>query len=274
MATEKFQAHELDVTRPTAARLYDYYLGGDAHYDVDKVFAERMFKICPYLDVSAHHNRAFLHRAVRYMAAECGIRQFLDIGSGIPTVGNTHHVVREVLADAQVVYADNDLEAVNQSHDLLLRENAANVSIIEGDLRHPDSILEHPDTRRLIDFDEPVGLLIISVWPLVSDDDRPYELMARYRDRLAAGSYVAMTHTSIAEVSGEVKGMLAAFVKSYDETANPATDRDREQFAAFFDGLTIVDPGIAYAPDWRPTEPVEPDDPIRAWNLVAVARKP
>src|SRR5919204_3300751 len=114
MTTEKFQARELDVTRPTAARLYDYYLGGHAHYDVDTVFAERMFEINPYLDVMAHHNREFLQRATRYMAAECGIRQFLDIGSGIPTVGNTHHVAAEIASDTRVVYVDNDLEAVNQ----------------------------------------------------------------------------------------------------------------------------------------------------------------
>jgi hypothetical protein len=185
MSTEDFQARPLDVTRPTAARLYDYYLGGTAHYDIDTVFAERMFKMNPYLDILAHHNREFLQRAVRFMAAECGIRQFLDIGSGIPTVGNTHHVVDEVVSGARVVYVDKDEDAVNQSWELLAKENATNAVIIEGDLREPDSILDHPDTRRLIDLDQPLGLLMIAVWPFISDDDRPYELMARYRDRLA-----------------------------------------------------------------------------------------
>jgi hypothetical protein len=274
MTTQNFRARELDVTRPTAARLYDYFLGGTAHYDVDKIFAERMFRICPYLDVNAHHNREFLQRASRYLAAECGIRQFLDIGSGIPTVGNTHHVVREIVSDAPVVYVDKDLEAVNQSYDLLARENATNVAIIEEDLRHPDAILDHPDARRLLDFDEPVGLLIVSVWPFVSDDEGPYELMARYRDRLASGSYVAMTHASLDDLSDEVKEMLGAVVQSYDETKDPATPRSRERFAALFNGFTLVDPGVVYSPDWRPVEPVDTDDPVRPYLLAAVGRKP
>jgi hypothetical protein len=271
--TANFQARELDVTKPTAARLYDYNLGGTAHYEADRVFAERMFQICPYLDVLAHHNRAFLQRATRYMAA-AGIRQFLDIGSGIPTVGNTHHVAAEVASNTRVVYVDKDLEAVNQSWDLLERENATNAAIIEGDLREPYSILDHPDTRRLIDFDEPLGLLMVSVWHFISDDEGPLELMARYRNRLASGSYVAMSHGSLDEVSDEVKEMSAAIARSYDETADPATNRSRQQFTAFFDDLTILDPGVVYAPDWHPVEPVDPDDPVRPWVLAALGRKP
>lgn len=273
MTIDEFRARELDVTKPTAARLYDYYLGGNAHYAVDKVFAERMFKICPYLDRAAHHNREFLQRASRYVAAECGIRQFLDIGSGIPTVGNTHHVVREIFSDAPVVYVDNDLEAVNQSYDLLLREDAKNVAIIEADLRNPDSILDHPETQRLIDFDEPVGLLIVSVWPLVPDDDRPYELMRHYRDRLAPGSYVVMSHGSVSEAPAETKAMFTAVARAYDETRDPVTQRSREEFTAFFDGFAIVEPGIVYCPDWHPVEPVDIDDPIRPCNFAAVGRK-
>jgi S-adenosyl methyltransferase len=274
MTIDKFRARDVDVTQPAAARLYDYYLGGDAHYAVDKIFAERMFKICPYLDTAAHHNRGFLQRASRYMVTECGIRQFLDIGSGIPTVGNTHHVVREVCSDAPVVYVDNDLEAVNQSHDLLTHEGAENVAIIEADLRHVDSILDHPDTQRLIDFDKPLGLLIVSVWPFLSADDHPYELMACYRDRLASGSHVAMSHGTVAEASAETREMFAAVAQAYDETRDPVTQRDRQEFTAFFDGFTIVEPGVVYCPDWRPLEPVNIDDPIRPCNFAAVGRKP
>jgi hypothetical protein len=274
MTKEPFEARELDVTRPTAARLYDYFLGGTAHYDVDKVFAERMFKFFPHLDAGSHHNRGFLQRACRYMAVECGIRQFIDIGSGIPTVGNTHHVVGEFVSDARVVYVDKDLEVVNQSYDLLLRENTVNVSIIEADLRYPESILDHPETRRLIDFGKPVGLLMGSVWLFISDDDRPYDLMACYRGRLASGSYVAMTHHSIDEAADEAKEMFTAVAQSYDETADPITLRGREQFTAFFDGLTIVEPGVVYAADWRTKEPVGRDDLARPLNYAAVARKP
>lgn len=274
MTAGEFEARKLDVSKPTAARLYDYYLGGDAHYDVDTVFAERMFRICPYLDVLAHHNREFLQRAVRYMAAECGIRQFLDIGSGIPTVGNTHHVAAEVASDVRVVYVDKDLEAVNQSWELLANENATNAAIIEGDLREPDSILNQPDARRLLDFNQPVGLVMIAVWHFISDDERPYELMTRYRDRLASGSYVAMTHTSLDELPDEVRETATAAAKRSGETADPFTYRNRERFTAFFDGLTVVDPGIVYATDWRPVDPVDVDDPARPWNFAGVARKP
>lgn len=274
MTADRSEARELDVTRPTAARLYDYYLGGDAHYAVDKIFAERMFAICPYLDIACRHNREFLRRACRFLAAECGIRQFLDIGSGIPTAGNTHHVVREFVSEAPVVYVDKDLEAVHQSHDLLAGENAVNVAIIEGDLRAPDSILEHPDTLRLIDFNKPVGLLMTAVWMFISDGERPYELMARYRDRLASGSYVAMTHTSVERASDEVMESFAAVARFYDETSDPVTQRSSARFTAFFDGLTLVDPGIVCAPDWRPVEPVDADDPARPLVYAGVARKP
>jgi hypothetical protein len=274
MSAENSKDREVDVTQPTAARLYDYYLGGAAHYDVDKVFAERIFKINPYMRVMAQNNRAFLQRACRYLAGECGVRQFLDIGSGIPTVGNTHHIVGEIAPDARVVYVDKDLEAVNQSRDLLARENATNASIIEGDLRNCDSILDHPDTRRLLDFDEPVGILIVSVWTFVLEHEGPYELMARYRDRLVSGSYVVMTHPSLDEVSDEVKEIMTAVERSYDETRDPAIHRTREQFTAFFDGFTLVDPGVVYAPDWRPVEPVDLDDPARPYVLAGVGRKP
>lgn len=273
MTREKFEAREVDVTKPTSARVYDYFLGGTAHYTVDKMFAERMFKFLPYADVIAHHHRAFLQRATRYMAA-AGIRQFLDIGSGIPTVGNTHHVVQEITSDARVVYVDKDLEAVNQSWDLLDRENATNACIIEGDIREPDTILDHPDTRRLIDFNKPLGLVLLGVFPFILDDDRPYELMAHYRDRLASGSYVAISHGCLDEASDETKERYAALADAYDETADPGTLRTREQFTAFLDGLTIVDPGVVFASDWHPTEPVDPDDPARPTNYAAVARKP
>jgi hypothetical protein len=274
MTKEPFKARELDVTKPTSARLYDYFLGGTAHYDVDKVFAERMFKFFPHLDAGSHHNRGFLRRACRYMAAEGGIRQFIDIGSGIPTVGNTHHVVDEVVSDARVVYVDKDQEVVTRAHDLLSRENATNVSIIEADLRYPESIVDHPDTRRLIDFGKPVGLLMGSVWLFIPDDDRPYELMACYRSRIAPGSHIAMTHHSVDEAADEVKEMFTAVAQSYDETADPITLRGREQFTKFFDGMTIVEPGVVYAADWRPEEPTGRDDLARPLNYAAVARKP
>jgi hypothetical protein len=273
MTDAEFEAREIDASRPSAARMYDYYLGGNAHYAVDAAFGQRMFELCPYLDVWAHHNRGFLQRAARFMAQQ-GIHQFLDIGSGIPTVGNTHQVVRELVPDAPVAYVDNDLEAVNQSYDLLSQENTLNVTVTEADLRYPESILDHDDIRRLIDLDQPLGLLIVSVWPFVPDADRPHELMARYRDRLTAGSYVGMTHVSVEEASEEAKRQIAAVANSYVETSDPITMRSRQQFTAFFDGLDIIEPGVVYAPDWRPDQPVDTNDPARPCNFAAVGHKP
>ncbi|RDI64771.1 SAM-dependent methyltransferase [Nocardia pseudobrasiliensis] len=274
MSDNGFQSREIDAGRPSAARMYHYYLSGEAVFDVDKVFGEQIFQIFPYADVWAHHNRGFLQRATKFMVAQ-GIRQFLDIGSGLPTVGNTHEVARLAAPDTRVVYVDNDLEAVTRAHELLDRQDALDsTAIIEADLRCPDLILGHADTRRLLDFDRPVGLLIISVWPFVPDSDRPYELMAQLRDRLPAGSYVAMSHASLWEASPEVKERILALTELYKQTSDPVVNRTRDEFAAFFDGFELVEPGLVHAPDWRPTESVDSQDPARPCNFAAVGYKP
>ncbi|MCM6774231.1 SAM-dependent methyltransferase [Nocardia sp. CDC159] len=269
-----FQSREIDASRPSAARMYHYYLSGEAVFDVDRMFGEKIFQIFPYADVWAHHNRGFLQRATTFMVSQ-GIRQFLDIGSGLPTVGNTHEVAREIAPEARVVYVDNDLEAVARSHELLEQQHALDTTaVIEADLRCPDLILGHPDTRRLIDFDRPLGLLIVSVWPFVPDSDRPYELMAQLRDRLPAGSYVAMSHGSIDDAAPEVKERIRALRELYKQTSDPGTYRTRDEFAAFFDGFELVEPGLVHAPDWRPTESVDSQDPARPCNFAAVGYKP
>ncbi|WP_024804982.1 SAM-dependent methyltransferase [Nocardia sp. BMG51109] len=274
MNAPDYNPREIDASRPSAARMYHYYLSGEAVFEVDKIFGEHLFQVFPYADVWAHHNRTFLRRAVKFMVAQ-GIRQFLDIGSGLPTVGNTHEVARAEAPESRVVYVDNDLEAVHRADELLRAQRAMDdTAVIEADLRHPDLILDHPDTRRLIDFDRPLGLLIISVWPFIPDADRPRELMARLRDRLPSGSYVAMSHASMSEVGDELKELATEISAMYAETSDPLTMRDRDDVAALFDGLRLVEPGLAYASDWRTDEPVDPDDQSRAGNLAAVGYKP
>ncbi|WP_406230277.1 SAM-dependent methyltransferase [Nocardia sp. NBC_01009] len=274
MATNDFESREIDPRVPSAARLYHYYLTGEPVFDADKLFAERVFARFSHLDTWAHHNREFLGRAARFMV-EQGIRQFLDIGSGLPTGGNTHDIARESAPDARVVYVDNDLEAVNRAHDLLLQQHALDTTaIVEADLRHPDAILDHADTRRLIDFDQPVGLLIVSVWPFVAESERPLELMARLRDRLPSGSYAAMAHVSLEDVGTEIQRQMASAAELYDETSDPVTLRSRAQFAALFDGFELVEPGIVYAPDWRPDLAVDVDHPARPCNFAAVGYMP
>ncbi|MBF6330776.1 SAM-dependent methyltransferase [Nocardia transvalensis] len=274
MNAPDFEPREIDASRPSAARLYHYYLSGEAVFGVDKIFAEHLYQVFPYADVWAHHNRAFLRRAVKFMVAQ-GIRQFLDIGSGLPTAGNTHEISRIGAPDSRVVYVDNDLEAVNRADELLRQQQVMDsVAVIEADLRDPDLILDHPDTRRLIDFDQPLGLLIVSVWPFIPDADRPQELMARLRDRLPSGSYVAMSHASMSEVGDELKRLAAEIAEMYSETSDPLTMRDRDDIAALFDGFELVEPGLVYAADWRPEEPVDPTDQGRPGNFAAVGYKP
>ncbi|WP_308166816.1 SAM-dependent methyltransferase [Nocardia albiluteola] len=273
MIDDAFESREIDATKPSAARLYHYYLSGEAIFDIDRVFGEQVFQVLPYADVIAHHIRAFLRRSTKFMVAQ-GIRQFLDIGSGLPTIGNTHEVVGALAPESRVVYVDNDLEAVTRSHELLTDQGELHrAAIIEGDLRLPDVVLGHADTRRLLDFDEPIGLLIVSVWPFVPDSDRPLEIMARLRDALPAGSYVAMSQSSTSEMPAEAQQTAAEAIDIYDQTSDPVTMRSRAEFAAFYEGFELVDPGIVYLPDWRPEGPVDLEDPARPCNFAAVGYK-
>jgi len=273
MSNDAFESREIDASRPSAARMYHYYLTGEAIFDVDRVFGEHIFQIAPSTGVTAHHNREFLQRATRFLIGQ-GIRQFLDIGSGLPTAGNTHEVATALEPDTRVVYVDNDLEAVTRAHELLTEQDMLDrTAIIEADLRWPDDILGHADTRRLIDFDTPIGLLIVSVWPFIPDSENPLGLMRRLRDALPSGSYVVMSHVSMSEASPAVIAQAREFRELYKQTSDPVTMRDRDGFTAFFDGFELVEPGIAYVPDWRPDGPVDLQDPGRPCNFAAVGYK-
>lgn len=268
-----FGARDVDVTVPNTARMYDLWLGGKHNFEVDRKFAEEVIKVCPFLPDWARHNRSFLWRAALFCANR-GIGQFLDIGSGIPTVGNVHEVAQSVVPDAHVVYVDIDPTAVTISNDLL--SDNPNASAIEADARDPDAILDHPVTQQLINFEEPVGLLMVSVLPFVSDEDRPADMVARFRDRLSSGSYMAISHASCENVAPEVRSEAEAAIDLYAKTASPVTLRTRAEFAEFFTGMHIIDPGIAYATEWRPENQNDPDlvAPTRKLIYAAVGYKP
>ncbi|WP_227980986.1 SAM-dependent methyltransferase [Nocardia spumae] len=274
MSDNDFPSRDIDASRPSAARMYHYYLSGQALFDVDKVFGERVFAAFPHIDSWARHNREFLRRAVDFMAAG-GIRQFLDIGAGLPAAGNTHDIARGRYPSARVVYVDNNTEAVARTHELLRGTGVLDVTaVIDADLRCPDDIFDHSETRRLLDLDQPLGLLMVNVWPFVADSDRPYQLMAQLRDRLPRGSYVAMSHAGPDEAAPEAAHGLAAAAELYKQTSDPVTLRRRDDFAAFYDGLELLDPGIVHAPEWRPASPVDIGDPARPCNFAAVGYKP
>ena len=274
MSDNIFPSRDIDASRPSAARLYRYYLSGQADCDTDQNFGERVHALFPHVTAWARHNREFLGRAVEFMVDD-GIGQFLDIGAGLPIAGSTHEVARRRAPGTRVVYVDNDTEAVSFGLDMLRRTGDLDITaVVDADLRCPDDIFDHSETRRLIDPDRPIGLLIVSVWPFVPDSDRPYRLMAQLRDRLPRGSYVAMSHAGPDEASADVARGMTAAAELYKQPSDPLTLRRRDDFAAFYDGLELLDPGIVHAPEWRPTAPVDVEDPARPCNFAAVGYKP
>ena len=260
---------EADIKRANPARVYDYLLGGTDNYLADQDVARALIAIEPRSREIARANRAFLGRAVRYLAT-AGVRQFLDIGSGIPTQGNVHEVAQQARPGARVLYAEVDPIAIAQSQALLAgNEHAA---IIEADLREPRDILTHPDIGRFVDLSEPVGLLLASVVHFLADDDDPWRIVATLRDALAPGSYLVLSHAT----SEGRPELIRAAEKVYNRSVStPAYARSRAEILRLFDGFDLIDPGLVYVPWWRPDSAAGlPGDSEPFGSLAGVARKP
>ena len=256
----------VDVTVPNAARVYDYALGGVHNFEVDREFWRQAEKHMPEAGLVAQANRAFLGRAVRYLAAR-GIRQFLDIGSGIPTLGNVHEAAQEADPSARVMYVDIDPVAAQQSRAILGDDDRA--SVIQGDLRRPEEILNDPGVQRLLDFSEPVAVLTVAVLHFIPDSDRPAEIIRRLGDALVSGSYLVLSHLGPDESRrAEQEGAR----RMYEKTATPVVMRDPGELAALLGPFEPVDPGIVMATDWHPDP--DADDVPQPAALVVVARKP
>lgn len=234
----------VDVTRPNAARMYDYMLGGSANFAADREAAEQMMATGGTTTAPARLNRAFLRRAVRFMMEE-GVEQFLDLGSGIPTAGNVHEIAQADNPDARVVYVDNESVAVHHAKELLAGND--NAVMIGADLRNVQSVLAHPDTRRLIDVSKPVGLLMVAIFHFIPDTDRPAEIVSGYQRALTGGGYLAISHFSD---SGLVRAKEAATL--YRRTATPVIARTRAEVAALLAETDLVEPGLVWTPEWRP----------------------
>ncbi|MBC3190380.1 SAM-dependent methyltransferase [Pseudonocardia sp. C8] len=257
----------IDLDRPSAARVYDYFLGGAHNFAVDRGLAEMIAGMTPNIGDTMRANRSFLRRAVRFMLAE-GIDQFLDLGSGIPTVGNVHEVVRQANPEGRVVYVDVDPIAVSHSRAIL--DDDEHTVAIQADVREWDRILEAPETLRLLDLTRPVGVLLLGVLHFVPDADDPAGIVARIRDVIAPGSYVALVNATDADQPPEV----IEAQKLSSRTGTPIFLRSREALAAQHAGLTPVEPGLVHLPLWRPDSPVDVDDhPERFGALGVVARK-
>jgi hypothetical protein len=259
----------VDTKRANVARVYDYLLGGSHNFLADQDVGRAIVAIEPNARAIGRANRDFLGRAVRYLAAT-GIRQFLDIGSGIPTEGNVHEVAQQADPSARVAYVDIDSVAIAHSK-AILRGNP-NASIIDADLRQPEKVLSHPTTQDLLDFSQPVGLLLVAVLHFIADAEDPWRVVATLRDALPAGSYLVLCHGT-----DEGKPTVAqAAEKVYNRgVATELRMRSRPEIMRFFDGFDLVDPGLVPIPLWRPDSSAElPDDPGTFWGgLVGVARK-
>ena len=259
---------EVDTDRPNIARVYDYLLGGSHNFAADRAFAEEFLAKWPDARDTMRANRAFLARAVRFLAGEAGIRQFLDIGSGIPTMGNVHAIAQQSTGDAKVLYVDNDPVAVLHSRAILARDERA--TAIQADLRRPREILEHPDLAGLLDLSQPVALLLVAVLHFFPDEHNPADLVAELRDALAPGSYVVVTHGTN---DGQVTRVTDAH-ELYARNAAPFRLRSHAEILRFFDGLDLVEPGLVRIPLWRPDSPADATQhPERIAGYAGVGRK-
>jgi hypothetical protein len=252
---------------PSTARIYDYLLGGKDNYPADRAAAAEIARALPNVRTSFQWNRAFLGRAVRYLVHEQGIRQFLDIGTGLPTVGNVHEVARHEAPDARIVYVDND--PVVLAHGRHLLHGVSNTTILEHDLRQPDQILNDPGLRALLDFGQPVALLLVAILHFISDDDDPGGIIRKLLEPFPGGSYLVVSHGT-ADAAPEVND--AAQV--YEHSTSSAHVRSREHIMRLIGGLELVEPGIVWLPEWRPDPGAVPPNPAEAYFYALVARKP
>jgi SAM-dependent methyltransferase len=262
------QPTDIDLTRPSAARVYDYFLGGAHNFEVDRQLAEQIAGMTPNLADTMRAGRAFLRRAVRYLVDE-GVDQFLDIGSGIPTVGNVHEVAQAANPAARVVYVDVDPVAVMHSRSILEGNDLAGV--IEADMRDPDRILADSQKMGLIDLSRPVAVLLAGVVHFVPDVDRPAEAVATLRDAVPGGSFLVISHSTFDKQPQE---MLDAQRLSA-RTATEITLRSHAEIAGYFGDFALVEPGLVFLPEWRPESLGDiGDQPERFGAYGGVGRKP
>jgi len=270
MADEASEVIGVDSSLPSVARMYDYYLGGKDNFAVDRAAAQKMMATVPESVHMVASNRAFLVRAVRYLAAEAGIRQFLDIGSGLPTRQNVHEVAQTAAPDSRVAYVDHDALAVVHGQALLAVDR--DTHYIHGDLRQPEQILDDPQVRALIDFDQPVAVLVVAILHFVGDHEEPSRILRRLWERMAPGSYLVISHILDDPRPHEIGRILnAAGAPSW-------YPRTREQILPFFDGFELIGPGLALLPHWQPpgSAPAvaKPDSTQELrWQVAGVGRR-
>jgi hypothetical protein len=261
-------AARIDMTKPHPARRYDYWLGGKDNFKADRDAAEAIAAVFPHIRTAARENRAFMQRAVRFLAAEAGVRQFLDIGTGLPTAHNVHDVAQSVAPESRIVYVDNDPLVLVHARALLTSSAQGATAYIDADARNPEKILADPALRTTLDFSQPVALLLVAILHFIEDHEDPYSIVNQLVAALPAGSYLVLSHATfdpldpetIAAMNGVNQGIKPKFCP------RPLTEVSR-----FFDGLELLEPGIVSVSDWRP-EPGPRPTAAEATGYGAVAR--
>jgi SAM-dependent methyltransferase len=250
----------VDISKPSIARVYDALLGGSANFPADRAVAQQMIDSVPGVTEAPRLNRAALGRAIRYLTTVAGIDQFLDLGSGLPTQDNVHQVAQRYLPSARVAYVDNDPLVLAQSRALLAGSRSAapgdpdgsddQTIVVTADIRQPDQVLSDPDVRRLIDFDRPVGLIMCAILHHLLDEEEPVELVARYREALAPGSHLFITHVCVAD-----DALIDKLEPISIEHLGTGVFRTLQEIEEFFGGWQLLSPGVVFVPLWHPGEP-------------------
>jgi len=261
----------VDALTPNIARIYDYLLGGKDNFAADRAAAARLLAAIPDVAAIAHDGREFLARVVRYLAADAGITQFLDLGAGLPTQASVHELALRHTPAARVAYVDND--PVVWSHGQALLAEADRAVMVQADLRDPDSILHHPAVVGLLDLSSPVAMLCASTLHFVADQDEPGQILAAYRDQLAPGSFLVISHASVVAPEDDPDGDVDSATKVYSQASAHLHARTFDQILHLFDGFELIDPGLVWMPLWRPDPGTFPAGRVRSLR-AGVGRKP
>jgi hypothetical protein len=261
---------EINTGVAHSARVYDYWLGGKDNFAADREVGDAIIAAIPSVPLLARDNRAFLGRAVRYLAREAGIRQFLDIGTGIPTAGNTHEVAQAVAPDSRIVYVDNDPIVLAHARALMTSDPAGATAFIQGDFREPGKILADPALRRTLDLDKPVALMLVAILHFLTDDENPQGIVSSLVDALPSGSYLIITNLTADFMDPD---QAARATQAGQQGGITYVPRSQAEVAAFFDGLRLVDPGVVPMQAWRPDGGALAD-PHGPTSYAAMGRKP
>ena len=262
---EEQELPQLDITTAHIARVYDYWLDGKDHFAVDREAGDKTVQAYPDMLSSVRANRAFLRRTVRYLAAEAGIRQFLDIGTGLPSADNTHEVAQGVAPESRVVYVDNDPVVLAHARALLTSGNGGATGYLDADARDIGKILT--ESRQLLDFSQPAGVMLVAILQFIEDKDDPYRLVAQLVEAVPPGSFVVISHPP-SDMQRLAPGLAEALAELSQVMAQRVTPRSREQVTRFFDGLELIEPGVVPIQQWRPDSDAEAAARAGMWGGV------